>query len=293
MEITGFNQKHDAHMLQLLKEATGGQNLDSARFQLLLLGSAGREEQLRFADQDHMMICSEGAEAEAAAVGETFSSLLEASGYPRCEGGVMAGNDMWCRTEASMEKQLRRWIEKRDWESLRYILIFYDARPLHGPGDTTVRLKQLTSSLIQEYGLEAAMFQNTRFRLKRRNVFGQILTDQKGDINMKKDLLFPYANAARAAAAAEGITVAATKLRLEQLSFRHPHLKPVSSSFQKLLEFRREKSASAASYEDVHLLRVDELTKAEMKQVKHWMKEGKKVTNDLRSVYSRERADQR
>ncbi len=69
----------------------------------LAFGSEGRLEQTLHTDQDNGLIFLAAGEAEAESLRARFlpfarrvNGLLDACGFPLCQGGIMAGNPRWC-----------------------------------------------------------------------------------------------------------------------------------------------------------------------------------------------------
>lgn len=106
------------------------------RYCWMTLGSRARHEQALGGDQDHAVILAddapEGAEAYIAALAERVVAGLEASGYPRCRGDVMATNPRWRQRLSGWRREFARWIHEPVPDAVLRASIFFDSRPLVG-----------------------------------------------------------------------------------------------------------------------------------------------------------------
>ncbi len=102
----------------------------------MVLGSKARHEQALGSDQDHAVIIAddapEGAEDWVAALAERVVAGLEAAGYPRCDGDVMATNPRWRMRLAGWRREFQQWIHEPVADAVLTASIFFDSRPLHG-----------------------------------------------------------------------------------------------------------------------------------------------------------------
>ena len=80
------------------------------------VGSDGRREQILRTDMDNALVFAASASPEAdEAARQIFLQLtgrvveqLVACGYVRCQGGVMAANRTWCRTDTEWQAEIAR-----------------------------------------------------------------------------------------------------------------------------------------------------------------------------------------
>lgn len=99
------------------------------------LGSAAREEQALAGDQDHALVLADDADPDDpwwADLAERVTSGLEACGYPRCDGDVMATNPQWRMRVGDWRAQFARWSHEPRPDAVLQAAIFYDMRTLHG-----------------------------------------------------------------------------------------------------------------------------------------------------------------
>jgi CBS domain-containing protein len=104
----------------------------------VVLGSQARGEQALAADQDHALILSDDVTPEGAAYFEALAASvadgLEACGYPRCTGDVMATNPRWRQSVSGWRAEFARWVEKPEPDAILHASVFFDMRPVHGDG---------------------------------------------------------------------------------------------------------------------------------------------------------------
>ncbi len=99
------------------------------------LGSRARLEQGLAADQDNALILADGAEAHDAwfaAFAEEVVAGLEACGYPRCPGDVMATTPGWRVPLGTWRRQFGRWLDEPTPEAVLRASVFFDMRPVAG-----------------------------------------------------------------------------------------------------------------------------------------------------------------
>lgn len=106
------------------------------RYCWMTLGSRARHEQALGGDQDHAVILAdeapEGAEDYVAALADRVVAGLEACGYPRCEGDIMATNPRWRQRLTGWRAEFRRWIHEPVPDAVLRASIFFDSRHLVG-----------------------------------------------------------------------------------------------------------------------------------------------------------------
>ena len=100
------------------------------------LGSRGRREQGLASDQDHCLVLAAPAQDEAAAwfaaLAERVTAGLEACGYPRCAGDVMATNPRWRQPVSQWQDYFDTWTRRPSAQAVLDSAIFFDHRVVHG-----------------------------------------------------------------------------------------------------------------------------------------------------------------
>ncbi|WP_100330645.1 DUF294 nucleotidyltransferase-like domain-containing protein [Bacillus xiapuensis] len=280
-EFDAFHERMMAAALAIaLKEMNREYGPPPCRFAWFLTGSAGRRERTADSDQDHGIIYDQATDAAAAyflAFGDKISRGLDVTGYPYCTGKVMSSNPLWCQSFEGWSLQLDNWIMEESWESIRYLLIFYDARALAGETKQILMLKQQMLGRIRQYPhLLGRLLDNTRYRKKAVGIFGQLLTEtagrHQGCVDLKTAAFFPYVNSIRLLAIKEMITCTSTLSRLKELMQRSSHQQELDhyyKNFRRLLQYRLQKG---------RFLCVKSLSRSEKSEIKHLLTDGKRLS---------------
>ncbi|MCP3738165.1 DUF294 nucleotidyltransferase-like domain-containing protein [Rossellomorea sp. BNER] len=264
-----------------------------------VMGSAGRFEQAIISDQDHGLIY-EAANGEATnyfrVLGEEITKGLHAIGYPYCEGDVMSSNPLWCKSIQEWEVQLTKWIKEESFESVRFLLIFYDARVLVGEDSHVAHLRQqMRDHIEKEPDFLNRLLVNTRHVKKSVGIFRQLLTETHGAhagcIDLKHSAFFPFVNAVRLLTIKENVGGTSTLSRLEKLSGLpeyNKRLELYKEDYEKLLHYRLQHHKKATEhYEDVHYLDVKELNKIERKEIKQILLNSKRLQDYAEFIIKR------
>lgn len=104
----------------------------------MVFGSEGRLEQTLVTDQDNGIVFH-ASEANVADLRNRFlpfaravNDALDACGFPRCKGNIMAGNPEWCLSLDEWKLRFGAWVSVPRPEALLNASIFFDFRPLYG-----------------------------------------------------------------------------------------------------------------------------------------------------------------
>jgi len=266
-------------------------------FCFFVMGSAGRFEQSVWSDQDHGIIFQEDsklAQNYFLKLGKEIAQGLYIAGYPFCDGGVMAGNPLWCKSLNEWSIQLKNWINEPSWETIRHLLIFMDGRSLAGEDLFIKELKREACSLIHKEHLLARLLDNTMLLKKGVGLLGQFLTETHGPhsglLNIKEKALYPYVNAVRILALKECITDSSTLSRLQKLSEASiPASKRLlyEKQFYQLLDFRLQ-FGDHSNYDSGHFLLVSKLSAHQKKAVKEVIKNGPHLYQFVRKLVEKE-----
>jgi PAS domain S-box-containing protein len=122
-------------------------------FDVLLMGSLGRAEVSLLADQDHAIIFpdqldgGEAARAYFLPLGRKVAEILDAAGYPRCQGGIMASEPQCCQPLTGWRCTFGDWIHTMEPDDLLRAKIFFDFRGVLGQD---MLVEELTSYLRAE-----------------------------------------------------------------------------------------------------------------------------------------------
>lgn len=213
---------------QLMEEGFGP---PPAPYAFIAFGSAGRNEQTLWSDQDNGLVIGESGDPAAkdyfAIFGPRLSHILEKSGYPPCPGNVMISNPLWRKTVKEWGRQLENWRSELGWEQVRYLMIAADMRHIAGDGSLSAAFRRVMHDVFErksspEQDLGAAVLRNTVRHKAALNVLGQVITEQNGehagDFDVKYGLYLPIVNAIRYLAVVYGVSGSSTLERLNQLN---------------------------------------------------------------------------
>lgn len=295
-----LNAFHDSIMKQVyetaMKKVSEKAGAPPCQFAWFVMGSAGRYEQAIISDQDHGIVY----ENESVENGDYFSTLgkelafgLHEAGYPYCDGNVMSSNPVWCKSIVSWDEQLAKWLNEESFDSIRYLLIFYDARVLEGDREYILQLKKhIHDAIKKKPDLLERFLENTIHTKKAVGFFHQFLPEthgsHAGSIDIKQSGFLPYVNAVRLLAMKESLEAVSTLSRIEGLSNLPKYGKELlgyKNDFEKLLHYRfmYHKKVSE-NYDDIHYLDVKALGKNERKEMKQILIDGHKLQDYTQSV---------
>ncbi len=227
-------------------------------FDVMLMGSLGRSEVTLFADQDHAIIFADVAPAEAQQVqdyflqvGSRLADLLAGSGYPYCEGLIMASEKACCQTLSAWQTTFDQWLSALDAEDLLRAKIFFDFRSALDEGSLVPALQEHLQMAVAARPLFFPLLAHNILNYEPPlNTLGNVVNaDFSGgrrgfDI---KGVLAQLVDVVRLRALQYGIGTAGTLARLEALAIAD-HLNPVtvtetSASFRLLLALRLQHQA--------------------------------------------------
>jgi CBS domain-containing protein len=149
-----ISQLNDQLTCSIVSHALLDHGLEARRMCWVALGSEGRQEQTLATDQDNALVF-ESATPEAdrprwMAMARQVNDMLDACGYPRCRGGVMACNALWCRTLPEWQTECVAWIDHAGPKDLLSSAVFFDMRPLFGRVDWVQSLRGTLAKRIRE-----------------------------------------------------------------------------------------------------------------------------------------------
>ncbi|KZE69011.1 hypothetical protein AWM68_01725 [Fictibacillus phosphorivorans] len=291
-----LNAFHDEIMKKVFDTAFETCGAPPCRYSWFVMGSAGRFEQAIISDQDHGLIYetdSEEARQYFMKFGKELADGLNEVGYPYCDGNVMSSNSVWCKSKSKWNEQLTHWLKEESFESIRFLLIFYDARVLKGEKEYIAELKQTVHDYIKKnpHFLER-LLENTQHVKKAVGFFHQFLTEthgsHAGSIDLKQSGFFPYVNNIRLLAMKESIDATSTLSRIEELTRLlnyQQELNWCAAEFEKLLHYRLQyHKKMTENYDDIHYLNIKELSKDERKDMKQILLNGQKLQDYTQSV---------
>ncbi|MDQ0255104.1 CBS domain-containing protein [Evansella vedderi] len=290
-----LNEFHDELMKGIvhtaLKKVESEWGPPPAHFAFFLMGSAGRFEQTIWSDQDHGIIY-DGLEEHQdyyLQLGTKITEGLSLCGYELCEGNVMSSNPLWCKSLKKWEEQLIQWLEKATWNSIRNYSIFFDSRVLVGDKSLLLKLKELSFSQIDKSPHLITRFKQNIGNVKKAiGLFGQFLPKQYGEkagtIHLKETIFFPYVNALRLIAIQEQMTKSSTLSRFHQLPEKFSTLKIYEKDFINLLNNRLCLLLDCKNYDEVHFIKISNLTTKEKHELKRIAKNGYRLYEETKAL---------
>jgi len=148
--VAELNDRLVLRVLGLVDERLSSETPAPVPYCWLAFGSEARREQTLRTDQDNGLVYADpdpGAAAAAAAwygrfSGEVVRGLVE-TGFPPCEGGIMASNPRWCQPLAAWRAYFDGWMAVQAPEQILAASIFFDLRPLAGALELAASLRGL------------------------------------------------------------------------------------------------------------------------------------------------------
>ncbi|ART78225.1 hypothetical protein B4U37_20210 [Sutcliffiella horikoshii] len=220
-----------------------------AKFCFYLMGSGARKEQFLLTDQDHFLVYEGNRDTNEqhndhidhiatryfADLAEKIVANLELAGYKRCKGDMMASNSIWRGTLQQWESRIHEWTLKATNDRLLLAQNFFSYRHIFGDENLHQQFQQtITNSLDR-----AKIFLYRLSQLERENPIPtleqplrSIFRRNKKQLDLKKEVLFPYHHSLQILALMHGITYGTPIEKLDQLYEK----KILSENFQKDLK---------------------------------------------------------
>ncbi len=220
--VSHLNDLFTERLLGLLAEQHG---LDPKQACWIALGSEGREEQTVATDQDNALVLqddiSNADRAKWLALAHAANENLDASGYPLCEGNIMASNPELCLKQYEWQARFAHWLGVGEPEDLLNASIFFDLRGLWGERSLA---KQLRDFVTAQAGTKNRFLKllslNALQRTPPLTWTGAIDTAGDSTVDLKLRGTAIFVNAARLYALAHGIAETNTRARLRAMGER-------------------------------------------------------------------------
>lgn len=136
--ITKFYDRLARHCLKLAVQSLDqkGIGLPPVPFAWYQMGSGARGEQFMLTDQDHFLVYANSETPEVKdyfrKLGEEIVIHLEQAGYKRCDGKMMASEEIWRGSIAEWQKRLQEWSVQTTDEQILLSYNFLSFRFLFG-----------------------------------------------------------------------------------------------------------------------------------------------------------------
>jgi CBS domain-containing protein len=209
----------------------------------IAVGSDGRREQVLRTDMDNALIFAASGNAEQDEKNRAFflrlanrviNRLVDA-GFSRCQGGVMASNPNWCRTDAEWITELKNTDILADGNRLLRALILYDLRYVAGDQTLSESVRQTVFKTVgRNTAIKRHMAEMIVATPPPLNFFGKFVVEKKGgnegEFDIKARGLTPLRDAARLFALHFGLRQHySTGGRWLELASAEPHMKELAS----------------------------------------------------------------
>ena len=184
----------------------------------LSVGSDGRREQILRTDMDNAIVFARGASAEADGaarayfleLAERVVARLVECGFSRCQGGVMACNPRWCRTDEEWISEIRAVSGGSDGDAVLRALVLFDLRFVAGDKTLAERLRdEVFAHASANEGLLQRLASHVVETPPPLNFFGNLIVESRGDREGEFDIkgrgLAPLRDAARVLALKHGL----------------------------------------------------------------------------------------
>ncbi len=264
----------------------------------IVFGSAGRQEQTLWSDQDNGLMYEDPVEGMDSSKGtmireyfdhlaKTIKLYLIELGFPPCDGEVVASNPLWCKPLMEWKLSMDQWFDEANWEHVRYLLIAADARTLYGDERLLTEWKNYFQHCVNKTPeIVSHMLMNTLKHKVVLGVFGHFLKEQygayAGGIDVKYGAYIPFVNSIRLLSVLyEADSASSTLKRLEQLEqmlcFGKSDMERIHEAFSHILQIRAmvpyhiEDQCFVAS----GVVKVVDLTEAQLYQLKQALRTGK------------------
>lgn len=229
--ITSINNDLYYRIVELCIKRMQDDGLGEApvKFDIIVMGSGGRGESFLFPDQDNGIILADYPDEMHDEVNRWFIELstrmteaLDQTGFPYCNGHVMATNPLWRKSISQWRQQINYWIGKGAGLMLRLSDIFFDFSSVYGDGDLTEELRRHVTKVAREPFFLREMFKFNQEHEVALGPFNQLLKDklkgpQKGKLNLKLTGTMPLVSSIRISALAHGISDTSSLKRINGL----------------------------------------------------------------------------
>jgi CBS domain-containing protein len=203
-----------------------GRGVPPCQYAVLVLGSAGRGDSLLSADQDNALVYEAGEpdgqeDAWFAEAGAHIADILNEVGVPYCSGGVMAKNPGCRHSLENWKKVVEGWVERPGPKEALASDIFFDGVPVYG--ELALASDLMAYSYARAEASPPFIAALARFAKDWQppiGIFGRLLTDNDGRVDLKQNGLLPIVTAARTLALKHGIRPTSTVTRLTELKVR-------------------------------------------------------------------------
>ncbi|RMX07829.1 CBS domain-containing protein [Corticibacter populi] len=241
--VTQLNDHTTTRVIELVARAQGMSGAALAGIGWIAFGSEARGEQTLLTDQDNGLVFLAEDKAQASErqaqllpLAQAINAALDQCGLGLCPGNIMAGNPALCLAGFQWRAFFNRIVQGREPQGLLHATIFFDMRQVWGDDGGFAELQRHAVEAVRaEPAFQRLMagvaLENAPPLGGLKDWLGQALGQTLGRggqgaaIDLKKQAITLFVDAARVLALAHGIAAASTVQRLRLLGERG-HLEP-------------------------------------------------------------------
>lgn len=224
--VTQLNEQTTARVIELVLRDHGD---PGAPFGWIAFGSEARGEQTLLTDQDNGLVFQAGDSAQASdlqarllPLARAINTALDQCGLRRCPGNIMAGNPRLCLSGAQWQNFYVGMFQNITPQGMLNATIYFDMRLIWGQDCGFGQARRLAVATASQEPLFQHMMARTALDNTPpigglRDMLGQALGLGKTAIDIKKQALTLFVDAARILALTHGIGAVSTVQRLQQL----------------------------------------------------------------------------
>lgn len=187
-----------------------GTSLPAVPWAWMSVGSDGRREQILRTDMDNAIVFGSSGDPDTDEehrsrfldLGERVVSGLVACGFSRCQGGVMASNPQWCRTDAEWSAELAAIDYHTEPGALLRAVVLYDMRYVAGDETVVARVRgPALDRACADDGIQRRLAELVVDTPPPLNFFGRFIVERRGsragEFDVKNRAMAPLRDAAR------------------------------------------------------------------------------------------------
>jgi CBS domain-containing protein len=190
--------------------ARNGIGLPEVEWAWMAVGSDGRREQVLRTDMDNAMVFAASGDPETdeqhravfLQLADRVIERLVDSGFARCQGGVMASNPRWCRTDEEWIAELNDLSHLQQGDGMLRAIVLYDLRHVAGSKELCRRVRDCIFEVDKSrFGSLYRLAELVVANPPPLNFWGKFVVEKKGgnegEFDIKKRGLAPLRDAAR------------------------------------------------------------------------------------------------
>lgn len=247
---------YDALTRKLIAMATAessrsGEGMPAASWAWMAVGSDGRREQILRTDMDNAIVFRSSGSADEdeqnrsvlVRLASRVVEMMVECGISRCQGGVMASNPKWCRTDAEWAAEVSIGRFALEPERMLRALVLYDLRHVDGDASLVEPLRSLIFGHVPlNPGMMTKIAELVAEPAPPLNFLGKFVVEKKGGREVEFDLkargLAPFREAARLFALKHGLSKRySTGGRWEEIALHVPELSEIAPLARESYDF--------------------------------------------------------